>query len=38
MTMAEFGPEVSEGQEAEKKSEAIASDFEGELDGKYDDT
>ena len=37
MAMAEFGPEVSEGQETEKKSEAIDSDFEGELDGKYDE-
>ena len=37
MAMTEFGPEVSEGQEAEKKEDSIDSDFEGELDGKYDE-
>ena len=37
MAMTEFGHEVSEGQETEKKEDSIDSDFEGELDGKYDE-
>lgn len=37
MAMTEFGREVSEGQETEKKEDSIDSDFEGELDGKYDE-
>lgn len=37
MAMTEFGHEVSEGQEIEKKEDSIDSDFEGELDGKYDE-
>lgn len=37
MAMPEFGHEVSEGQEIEEKEDSIVSDFEGELDGKYDE-
>ena len=37
MAMTEFGPEVSEEQETEKKEDSNDSDFEGELDGKYDE-
>lgn len=37
MALSEYGPEISEAKDTTEEEDVLDSDFEGELDGKYDE-